>query len=264
MNNGKLLVISSDAATSSLLQTTFVELGYEVDCVVDIDLAIEKIRTRIPDLILFNTDLPLSKLISRSQVAVTSPLRTAFPSLYVIWIYTVNDVRPIMGGPEYPQDDFMCKPFDIEELKYVVNTTMRAMRRAAGHVRKYRLFAISDDPNFVQGLRPHLFKHDYEFYVVSNLDEVVSFIHFLDIELRPNLVVMDFRELASAYKVSQQLHLDAICKSIPQIMISRPEHFEQGGYELFAPDDYVDRDKLSKLEQRVLTWIARTHRGESQ
>jgi DNA-binding response OmpR family regulator len=125
MGKYRLLVISADAEMSEMLQIYFTRLEYEVDCVSTLDHALSRIDLHRPHLILFDVGVAASEV-----KPLKSKLEGVFSNIPIMWISNTDDRPDRVDGFTLEVDDFITKPFDIEELKLRVRNAIRANERA--------------------------------------------------------------------------------------------------------------------------------------
>jgi DNA-binding response OmpR family regulator len=125
MNKYRLLVISADTEMSEMLQIYFTRLEYEVDCVSTLEDALSRVDLQCPNVILFDTGGSDSEI-----KPLKSKLGGVFSNIPIIWIMTRDDRPDKLTSFELEVDDFITKPFDIEELKLRVRNAIRAGERA--------------------------------------------------------------------------------------------------------------------------------------
>jgi len=106
------------------LQTALRQDGYAVDHVSDGRSAAEALRTSHFDLVLLDLGLP-----ERGGLEVLRELRGRGDSTPVIIVTARDDVKNRIEGLDAGADDYIIKPFDLDE----VSARMRSvLRRAAG------------------------------------------------------------------------------------------------------------------------------------
>lgn len=129
----RILVIEDDAGIADGLRTTLQQRGYAVDVCGDVASAWNALRTERFDAILLDLGLPdadggvlLQRLRSAPGSAGSALPDPATPVLIV----TARDqVQQRIAGLDMGADDYLAKPFDIDEL----DARLRALlRRAAG------------------------------------------------------------------------------------------------------------------------------------
>ena len=111
----KILIAEDDRLSRALLQKTLQTAGYEVVAVEDGEQAIGELNKREPPrLALLDWIMP-----GKDGVAVCQELRcrTEQPYTYVILLSSKESKAEIVQGLESGADDYLTKPFDVEELK---------------------------------------------------------------------------------------------------------------------------------------------------
>lgn len=126
MNNGHILVVEDDFDISNMLRIYFSGQGYEVEVAARGSSALEACRTRLPDLIVLDIMLP-----DMDGYAICRELRTTSRTSHIPIIFlTQKDERgDKIAGLELGADDYITKPFDIEELKLRVKNAISTHRR---------------------------------------------------------------------------------------------------------------------------------------
>jgi len=124
MSKARLLITEDDADISNMLRIYFTGQGYDVDAALRGSEALEKTRQNLPHLIVLDIMLP-----DIDGFEVCRILRTNIRTSHVPIIFlTQKDERSDkLQGLELGADDYITKPFDIEELKLRVQ---RAIARA--------------------------------------------------------------------------------------------------------------------------------------
>lgn len=126
MSNGRILVVEDDFDISNMLRIFFTGQGYQVEVAARGNDALDMCRKRLPDLIVLDIMLP-----DMDGYAVCRELRTTTRTSHIPIIFlTQKDERSDrIAGLELGADDYITKPFDIEELKLRVRTAIRAHQR---------------------------------------------------------------------------------------------------------------------------------------
>jgi CheY-like chemotaxis protein len=128
MSKARLLVVEDDLDISSMLKIYFTSQGYEVDLAPRGEVAMEKTRQTMPHLIVLDIMLP-----DIDGYEVCRRLRSASRTSHIPVIFlTQKDERSDkLQGLELGADDYITKPFDIEELRLrVQNAIVRAERES--------------------------------------------------------------------------------------------------------------------------------------
>ena len=124
MSKSRLLIVEDDADISNMLQIFFSSMNFEVDIAPRGSVALEKTRTNLPHLIILDIMLP-----DIDGFEVCRSLRTNIRTSHVPIIFlTQKDERSDkLAGLELGADDYITKPFDIDELRLRVS---RAITRS--------------------------------------------------------------------------------------------------------------------------------------
>lgn len=126
MTKKRLLIIEDDVDVSEMLVTFFESQGYEVFHAEEGAEGIALGRSRFPNLILLDVMLP-----DMDGFDVCRALRTTTLTKYIpITFLTQRDARADkVAGLELGADDYVTKPFDIEELRLRVQGSIRRATR---------------------------------------------------------------------------------------------------------------------------------------
>jgi DNA-binding response OmpR family regulator len=126
MAQKRLLIIEDDVDVSEMLVTFFEAQGYEVFHAEEGAEGITLSRSKLPNLILLDVMLP-----DMDGFDVCRALRTTTLTRYIpITFLTQRDTRADkVAGLELGADDYVTKPFDIEELRLRVQGSIRRASR---------------------------------------------------------------------------------------------------------------------------------------
>ncbi len=120
----RVLLVEDDRMIAKGMETALRQEGYAVDAMGDGRSAAEALRTSRFDLVLLDLGLP-----QRDGIEVLRELRGRGDSTPVIIVTARDDVRNRIEGLDAGADDYIIKPFDLDEL----SARMRSvLRRAAG------------------------------------------------------------------------------------------------------------------------------------
>src|SRR5512136_2919236 len=126
MSKGRILVVEDDSDISNMLKIYFSAQGYEVTVSVRGTDALERTRKQLPNVIVLDIMLP-----DIDGYEVCTRLRRTLRTSHVPIIFlTQKDERSDrIAGLEMGADDYITKPFDIEELRLRVQGAMRRAER---------------------------------------------------------------------------------------------------------------------------------------
>ena len=109
-----------------MLRMYFTAQGYQVDVASRGNDALEKTRRHLPDLIVLDIMLPDMDGYQVCKVLRTTTRTSHIP---IIFLTQKDERSDRIAGLELGADDYITKPFDIEELKLRVRTAIRAHQR---------------------------------------------------------------------------------------------------------------------------------------
>lgn len=126
MSNGRILIVEDDYDISNMLRIFFSNEGYQVEIAARGNDALEKCRKKLPDLVVLDIMLP-----DMDGYAICRAMRSTTRTSHIPIIFlTQKDERSDrIAGLELGADDYITKPFDIEELKLRVRTSIRIHQR---------------------------------------------------------------------------------------------------------------------------------------
>jgi len=128
MSKARLLVVEDDLDISSMLKMFFSSQGYEVDTALRGEITMEKTRLTMPHLIVLDIMLPD---IDGYEVCRRLRSNSRTSHIPVIFLTQKDERSDKLQGLELGADDYITKPFDIEELRLrVQNAIARAERES--------------------------------------------------------------------------------------------------------------------------------------
>jgi PleD family two-component response regulator len=124
MGKARLLIVEDDTDISNMLKIYFSGQNYEVDTALRGGDALEKTRQNLPHLIVLDIMLPDIDGFEVCRILRTNTRTSHVP---IIFLTQKDERSDKLQGLELGADDYITKPFDIEELKLRVQ---RAIARA--------------------------------------------------------------------------------------------------------------------------------------
>lgn len=124
MGKARLLIVEDDFDISNMLRIYFTGQNYEVDVAPRGTDALEKTRHNMPHLIVLDIMLPDIDGFEVCRILRTNTRTSHVP---IIFLTQKDERSDKLQGLELGADDYITKPFDIEELKLRVQ---RAIARA--------------------------------------------------------------------------------------------------------------------------------------
>jgi PleD family two-component response regulator len=126
MSKGRILVIEDETDIANLLHIFFANRGYDVEAAGSGSEAFERTRSKLPDLIILDIMLP-----DMNGFEICRKLRTTTRTSHIPIVFlTQRDERSdVIAGLELGADDYVTKPFDMEELGLRVRNAINTHRR---------------------------------------------------------------------------------------------------------------------------------------
>ena len=125
MDKDRILVIEDDHQTSTYLKTYFDWLGYEVFITPAGSQALASCRLNIPSVVILDVTLPD---LNGFEVCRTLRNNSRTSDIPIIFLSQRSKRNDIIAAFEIGADDYITKPFDIEELKLRVESAIRRTR----------------------------------------------------------------------------------------------------------------------------------------
>jgi len=126
MGKARLLVVEDDVDIGNMLKIYFSGMDFDVDVAVRGSDALEKTKQVLPHLIVLDIMLPD---IDGYEVCRTLRTNMRTSHIPVIFLTQKDERSDKLQGLELGADDYITKPFDIEELKLRVQGAIRRSER---------------------------------------------------------------------------------------------------------------------------------------
>ena len=121
----RVLVVEDDSNLSALLRENLLFEGFDVDCVADGDLALARAKAFMPDLVVLDVMLP-----NRNGFELCGSLRRNGRTPILI-VSARSQKADKLRGLNLGADDYITKPFDLDEFLARVNAVLRRSRPSA-------------------------------------------------------------------------------------------------------------------------------------
>lgn len=118
--NERILIIEDDQAILKLLQRGLAYEGYTVDTAMDGRTGLILARDHTPDLVILDWMLP-----GMDGLDVCHRLRTGGGSIPILMLTAKDTVQDRVQGLDAGADDYMVKPFNLDELLARVRALLR-------------------------------------------------------------------------------------------------------------------------------------------
>jgi two-component system, OmpR family, response regulator MprA len=118
--NAHILIVDDDSRVTRALRRTLAYEGYQVSVAANGEGALSLVRTKPPDLVILDLMLP-----GIDGLEVCRRLRAAGDDIAVLMLTARDAVADRVAGLEIGADDYLVKPFALEELLARVKALLR-------------------------------------------------------------------------------------------------------------------------------------------
>jgi two-component system response regulator MprA len=127
MSDAAVLLVDDDAPIRRMLERTLAAEGYDVAAVADGGAALALIERSLPDLIVLDVAMP-----GMDGLAVTRRLRAKGNEVPILLLTARDALAERVAGLDAGADDYLVKPFEVEELTARVRALLRRNQPAGG------------------------------------------------------------------------------------------------------------------------------------
>jgi len=127
MSEGVVLLVDDDAPIRRMLERTLSAEGYEVCAVADGGLALAQVERSLPDVIVLDVAMP-----GMDGLAVTRRLRAKGLTVPILLLTARDALTERVAGLDAGADDYLVKPFEIDELTARIRALLRRTHAVDG------------------------------------------------------------------------------------------------------------------------------------
>src|SRR6201991_4602844 len=120
MSEAALLLVDDDAPIRRMLERTLTAEGYAVVAAADGGAALAAVERNLPDAIVLDVSMP-----GMDGLAVTRRLRGKGLRVPILLLTARDAVHERVAGLDAGADDYLVKPFDVDELRARVRALLR-------------------------------------------------------------------------------------------------------------------------------------------
>ena len=119
-----ILVVDDDRFANTLVQFVLHKVGYEVETLDSPRAALQMIEKKEPDLLILDVSMPYLSGFELSQ-----KIRAEGYEIPIIFMTAKDTIEDKLQGFEVGADDYICKPFNHQELVARVQAVMRRVKK---------------------------------------------------------------------------------------------------------------------------------------
>ena len=120
MSEASVLLVDDDAPIRRMLERTLAAEGYAVAAVADGGSALAQIERSVPDVIVLDVAMP-----GLDGLSVTRRLRAKGLPVPILLLTARDAISERVAGLDAGADDYLVKPFDVDELTARVRALLR-------------------------------------------------------------------------------------------------------------------------------------------
>jgi len=169
----RILIVEDDSSLAQIVRDNLLLDGFEVECASHPERAIGLYRSFVPDLVLLDVMLP-----EMSGFELARVLRHGGKTPIII-LSARGEKADKLTGLRLGADDYITKPFDMEELVARINTVLRRMKPTIAAIRLGDVM-IDFQSGTATGPRGDLHLTHREFEILRVLSERRSRVVFRD------------------------------------------------------------------------------------
>jgi len=129
-----LLIVDDEAVIRKLLHLKLSREGYQCDEANDAEQTLNMLETSPIALVILDIKMP-----GKSGIELLPEIKSGFPDTAVIMATAVNDIDVAIQCLKQGADDYICKPFNLEEISLAVQRALEK-RRLQLELREYQQY----------------------------------------------------------------------------------------------------------------------------
>lgn len=141
----KILIVEDELKIARIIDLQLKYAGYETELAYNGAEAIEKANRHSFDLILLDVMMPVM-----DGLTACNAIKKLHPDVKIIMLTAKDDMQDVINGLDSGADDYVTKPFKVEEL----------LARIRANIRKKVIQATSDDILIVEDVLMDLLKYE--------------------------------------------------------------------------------------------------------
>ncbi|MCU9969073.1 response regulator transcription factor [Mobiluncus mulieris] len=145
VTEARLLVVDDEPNIRDLLASSLRFAGYEVFSAGDGTEALRLATTEKPDLVILDVMLP-----DMDGFTVTRKLRAAGIDMPILFLTAKDDMRDKVEGLQAGGDDYVTKPFGLEEVVARINAILRRTKHSSSEQPLLRVADLELDDNLYE------------------------------------------------------------------------------------------------------------------
>ena len=122
----KILVVDDEKDAHTAIEAVLSSEGHEIIQAEDGEQALESVRNHLPDVIVCDIEMPKLKGFDVLAKLRKDPVTSKIP---IIFLTGRTDITALVQSMELNVNDFLTKPFNVQELIAAVNTQLKKIEQ---------------------------------------------------------------------------------------------------------------------------------------
>jgi len=122
----KILVVDDEKDALTAIEAVLSSEGHEIILAEDGVQALESVRNHLPDVIVCDIEMPKLKGFDVLAKLRKDPVTSKIP---IIFLTGRTDITALVQSMELNVNDFLTKPFNVQELIAAVNTQLKKIEQ---------------------------------------------------------------------------------------------------------------------------------------
>lgn len=175
MNN--ILILEDDNTLLETLYDELSDLGYHIEIAKHGEKALELCYEKTYDLYIFDINVPYIDGLSLLQ-----ELRKSFDTTPTILLTSKKDITDKLKGFESGCDDYITKPFSLQELVYRINTILKRVKKPQVFNDKNFTINFTNKTLIIKDKKIEVDKRLFEILClfVMNPNEIISYDYIIE------------------------------------------------------------------------------------
>jgi putative two-component system response regulator len=129
-----LLIVDDEAAIRRLLRQKFSREGYQCEEANNAEQTLNTLETSPIALVILDIKMP-----GKSGIELLPEIKSGYPDTAVIMATAINDINVAIQCLKQGADDYICKPFNLEEVSLAIQRALEK-RRLQIELREYQQY----------------------------------------------------------------------------------------------------------------------------
>ena len=181
----KILIVDDEQAICDSIQKPFEYLGFTVFTAKTAKRALNILEKKKPKIIFLDIIMP-----DIDGLELLKKFKKIDPNVIVIMVTAKGDEETHKKAVEFGADEFMTKPFGIDDLRIVAMKKIEKLLDKCGHMQKPRILIVDDEKKARDNLKNFIFpRYDCDVVEVGDGNSAIEEVK----KIKPDIILLDIR-----------------------------------------------------------------------